>query len=99
MPHQSLTEQIRRALGGTATPMAAELALHAVIQAISAGLKEDGAVRLSRFGTFELRRVRPRRLRLPHSGAVHELPIRTVIRFHPSPVPARLAEQNNLASE
>lgn len=89
MKHQPLTEKIRRALGGTATPMAAELALDAVIRAISAGLKEDGVVRLSHFGTFALRQVKPRRLKLPRNGAVQELPLRTVIRFHPSPTLAR----------
>ncbi len=86
MNRQSLTEEIRRALGGTATPMAAELALDAVIRSIAAGLREEGTVRLSHFGTFELRQAQPRRLRLPHNGALLELPQRTVIRFHPSPL-------------
>lgn len=85
MNRRELLEQIRHKLGGTATPMAAELALDAVVQAISDGLQQDGTVRLARFGTFEIREARERRLSLPHNGKELTLPGRTVLRFHPTP--------------
>lgn len=76
---------IRDSLGGTATQGAAYLALQAVVHAIRDGLKEDGEVKLARFGTFRLKDVAPRRLILPGSGKSMELPRRQVLRFIPSP--------------
>ena len=84
IPHKDLLESIRGKLGGTATPMAAELALQAVAQAIRDGLREDGEVRLARFGTFRLRTCKPRRLLLPRTGEAATLPERTQLRFTPS---------------
>ncbi len=95
MNRRALLEEVRRALGGTATPMAAELALDAVIHSISAGLKEDGVVRLAHFGTFELSRKQPRHLTLPHNGESLILPERTVIRFRPSPAGKRSESEKN----
>lgn len=85
MNRRELQESVRQALGGTATAMAAELAIDAVVRAISDGLKEDGCVRLAHFGTFEQSRKQPRRLTLPHNGKPLTLPERTVIRFRPAP--------------
>lgn len=85
MNRKHLQESVRKALGGTATPMAAELATEAVVRAIADGLREDGVVRLAHFGTFELSRKQPRHLTLPHNGESLILPERTVIRFRPSP--------------
>lgn len=85
MHRHELEERIREALGGTATRYAAELALDAVIRAIREGLREDGAVKLARFGTFRLVRRAPRRLTLPRSGEPHQLPERTELRFTPAP--------------
>lgn len=84
IPHKDLIESIRAKLGGTATPMAAELALRAVAQAVRDGLREDGEVRLAKFGTFKLKTCKPRRLLLPRTGEAHTLPERTVLRFTPS---------------
>ncbi len=88
-----LTERIRRALGGTATPGAAELALASVTAAITEGLLEDGEVRLAGFGTFRLRERAPRRLLLPGSGTPMQLPRRCVACFTPSPATTLPAEQ------
>ena len=85
MNRKQLHESVRQALGGTATAMAAELAIDAVVRAISDGLKKDGIVRLAHFGTFERSRKQPRRLTLPHNGEPLTLQERTVIRFRPSP--------------
>ena len=57
MNKKQLLEHIRLALGGTATQSAAELALQAVTRAIQDGLREDGEVKLARFGTFRMRQV------------------------------------------
>lgn len=78
-------ERIREALGGTATRYAAEMALNAVIRAVRDGLKEDGEVKLARFGTFRLVPCAARKLRLPRSGEEYTLPPRTELRFTPAP--------------
>ncbi len=95
MNHLSITECVRRALGGTATPGAAELALAAVTSAITDALVEDGQLRLAGFGTFRLRERAPRRLLLPGSGTPALLPRRRVICFSASPsttLPGKQAE-------
>lgn len=85
MRRKQLLENIRRALGGTATQNAAELALNAVTQAIRDGMREDEEVKLAKFGSFRLKQVRERRLLLPHNGQSLTLPPRKVLRFIPSP--------------
>lgn len=84
MTHQQLLEQIREALGGTATHSAAELALRAVTAAIRDGLAEDGEVKLAGFGTFRRKSVAARRIIHPRSGESLRLPPRSVLRFIPS---------------
>ena len=84
MNRKGLQEHIRTALGGTATAMAAELALDAVLQSICDGLNEDGEVRLARFGTFRFKTRRARRLLLPRSGESRTLPEREVLVFTPT---------------
>lgn len=85
MRRKQLLENIRRALGGTATQNAAELALNAVTQAIRDGMREDEEVKLAKFGSFRLKQVRERRLLLPHNGQSLTLPPRKVLRFIPAP--------------
>ena len=93
MNRRELLELIREALGGTATHSAADLALSAVIRAIQDGLREDGEVKLARFGTFRLRNVAARRLLLPGSGRAMELPARKVLRFVPPSTPRPAKKQ------
>ena len=81
MNRRQLLELIRQALEGTATQSAAELALDAVVRAIQDGLREDGEVKLARFGSFRMRRVAARRLLIPGSGTPMQLPEREVLRF------------------
>lgn len=85
MNRRGLEEAVRTALGGTATHMAAELAVEAVLRSITDGLCTDGEVRLARFGTFKIKQRRPRQLTLPRSGAPHLLPERCVLTFTASP--------------
>lgn len=82
MNRASFQELVRRQLGGTATPMAAQLALDAVLQGIRDGLKQDGEVKLARFGTFRVRRRASRKLLLPGSQTSIQLPERNVITFN-----------------
>ncbi len=89
----SIAERVRQALGGTATPGAAELALASVTAAITEGLLEDGEVRLARFGTFRLRERAPRRLLLPGTRTPMQLPRRMAASFSPSPATTLPAEQ------
>ena len=78
---QELQELVRRQLGGTATPMAAQLALDAVLRGIRSGLLEDGEVKLARFGSFRVQERATRRLLLPGSGKAMQLPVRKVVTF------------------
>lgn len=79
MNRHGLQELVRQQLGGTATPMAAQLALNAVLQAITDGLRLDGEVRIVRFGTFRVQERAARRLLLPGSGREHILPPRKTV--------------------
>lgn len=81
MNRRGLQELVRSQLGGTATPMAAQLALDAVLQAITDGLKTDGQVKLARFGTFSVRQRAPRTLLLPGTEKKHRIPQRLVVTF------------------
>lgn len=85
MKKKDLLAEIQRALGGTATRGAAEMALGATLRAIRAGLLEDGEVKLAGFGSFRMQRVAARRVLLPGSGRSMQLPQREVVRFVPSP--------------
>ena len=84
MNRNDLQELVRQQLGGTATPMAAQLALDAVLQAIGQGLARDGEVRLAKFGTFRVNQRAPRHLLLPGSRQSFTLPQRLVIQFKSS---------------
>lgn len=77
----TLQELVRQQLGGTATPMAAQIALDAVLHGIRSGLLEDGEVKLARFGTFQVRQRARRRLLLPGNQTSMELPERSVVTF------------------
>lgn len=81
MNKTELQELVRQHLGGTATPMAAQLALHAVLRAIRDGLHQDGEVRIARFGTFKVQKRAPRRLLLPGSSQSMTLPARHTVTF------------------
>ncbi len=80
-----ITERVRQALGGTATPEAAELAITAVTNAITEGLEEDGEVRLANFGVLRIVERAPRRLKLFGSIIPSILPQRRVISFKAAP--------------
>ena len=81
MNRQGLQELVRQKLGGTATPMAAQLALDAVLRAITDGLNQDSEVRIARCGTFRVQQRAPRRLLIPGTGKEHILPKRRVVTF------------------
>ena len=81
MNRAALQELVRQKLGGTATPMAAQLALDAVLRAIADGLNQDSEVRIARFGTFRVQQRAPRRLLIPGTGKEHILPERRVVTF------------------
>ncbi len=85
MNQANITKRIQKALGGTATPGAAEHALEAVTNACIDALVEDGKLRLAGFGTFQLCDRAPRQLRLPSTGEPAQLPQRQVITFKDSP--------------
>lgn len=94
MNRNGLLNNIQKALGGTATRMAAELALDAVVLSLREGLLRDGHVRLARFGSFRLRTRAPRRLLLPGTEREMLLPVRRVLCFMPSPQCRRVKEKS-----
>ncbi len=84
MKQAQFMQLVRKALGGTATQSAAELAVDAVVRAIRDGLQEDGEVRLARFGTWRVRKCQARRLLNPRTGEAMQLPERSELRFSPA---------------
>lgn len=82
MNRQHLQELVRQQLGGTATPMAAELALNAVLHSIKEGLLQDGSVKLAHFGTFHIQQRAARRLLLPGSKKEMMLKPRHTVSFN-----------------
>lgn len=84
MKNKDLLAEVQRALGGTATLGAAEMALGATLRAIRAGLLEDGEVKLAGFGSFRMKEVAPRRVQVPGEQRFLTLPQRRVVRFSPS---------------
>lgn len=81
MTKSELNDRIRKALGGTATPMAAALALDAVLRSIQEGLVEDGKVHISDFGQFQLSRTRARRFTNPRNGLEQQIKERATVKF------------------
>lgn len=59
---------IKAKTGGFESKAAAERAVEALIEGISAGLKKDGKVQLIGFGTFEVRKRKARTGRNPQTG-------------------------------
>ncbi len=55
MNKAELIDSIQNALGKEATKRAAEEALNAVLDCISAGVKKDGKVQIVGFGTFAVK--------------------------------------------
>lgn len=92
---EQLIEAVRLKLGGTATSGAAELALGTVLRALTDGLRRDGEVRLSGFGSFRIKERAARRLLLPGSDTAMRLPARRIVAFTPSP---RLQSRSAAAS-
>lgn len=85
MIKQELRDRIRTALGGTATPMAASLALDAVLRSIQEGLAEDGKVHLSGFGTFSLQTLPERRITNPRHGREQLIAEHAHVKFKAAP--------------
>lgn len=85
MTKEELKDRIRLALGGTATPMAAALALDAVLRSIQEGLEEDGKVHLSNFGTFTLKQMPERRINNPRNGLTQVIAAHKHINFKAAP--------------
>lgn len=80
-----LRDRIRKALGGTATPMAASLALDAVLRSIQEGLAEDGRVHLSGFGAFEVAALKERLMLTPHHQSKQLIAARRHVKFKAAP--------------
>ncbi len=85
MKRQQIIDEVRAALGGTATAGAAEFALSAVVASIREGLQRDGAVKLAGFGSFRVHEQAERAVRHPKTGALCTVPAQKVVKFRPSP--------------
>lgn len=78
-----LVTQLERALG--TSHHRADVILNAVLDAIEAGLRRGKTVTLTGFGTFTVRKRRPRRTISIGSGRALLIPARKVAHFTPSP--------------
>lgn len=94
---RDFTQTVQEALGGTATPAAAQDAIKCVFTAIRMGLLEDREVKIARFGSFRLKTVRERSLLLPGTQQKIRLPRRRVVRFHVSPLLRATCGQKTLS--
>jgi len=68
MNKAELIESVQDALGKDATKRAAEDALSAVLESISAGVRSSNKVQIIGFGTFELKNRAARMGRNPKTG-------------------------------
>jgi len=81
MNKAQLVELVQKQLGKQASKAAAERAVDAVTQAISAGIRDKGEVQLVGFGTFRRRERNPRQGRNPATGAAIQIPASKTVRF------------------
>ena len=82
MNRAELAEIVARALGNT-SKAAADRAIGAVLGAIQRGLKKEQKVTLVGFGTFQVRRRRPREGRDPRNGKPIRIPASRTVAFKP----------------
>ncbi len=85
MNRAGLIECVREALGGSATKMAATLALDAVLRSIQEGLAEDGEVRLAGFGQFQMKQCAAKTVCHPKTGVLCPVEARSRVHFKASP--------------
>ena len=79
-----LTDAIVRDIG--LTRQESSHLLDRVLELISESLEKDGAVKLSRFGNFNVRRKAAREGRNPKTGIEATISARKVVTFKPSPM-------------
>ena len=78
-----LTDAIVREIG--LTRQESSHLLDRVLEMISESLEDEGAVKLSRFGNFNVRRKAAREGRNPKTGIQATISARKVVTFNPSP--------------
>jgi nucleoid DNA-binding protein len=78
------TPELKDAAGGAVPP---------AFEAVAAVLLKKGRADIDGFGTFELRKRKPRVARNPRTGARIELPAKVVVKFKPARALKRQAEQ------
>lgn len=79
-----LTDAIVREVG--LTRQESSHLLDRMLEMISENLEQDGAVKLSRFGNFNVRRKAAREGRNPKTGIQATISARKVVTFKPSPM-------------
>ncbi len=79
-----LIESVQEALGEDTSKKAAEEAVKAVLDSISAGVQKDGSVQLLGFGTFEVRSRAARTGRNPKTGEAIKIAASKTVGFKPS---------------
>lgn len=77
-----LVEHVAEELGESRA--SAERAVKAVLGSIVTGVKSDGAVAISGFGTFSRKARAARRGRNPRTGEEMEIPASTTVGFKPA---------------
>jgi DNA-binding protein HU-beta len=77
-----LIDRVAEELGGSRAM--AERAVKAVLGSISSGVKQDGSVAITGFGTFSRKERRSRRGCNPQTGESMEIPASTTVGFKPA---------------
>lgn len=81
MNKADLIDQVKASLGNECSKAHAERAVNSVLSSIGAGLKNDKAVQLVGFGTFQVKERPPRSYRNPRTGEMMEVGPKTTVGF------------------
>ncbi|MCH2162952.1 MAG: HU family DNA-binding protein [Phycisphaerales bacterium] len=77
-----LVQHVAEELGGSR--VSADRAVKAVLDSIMHGVKVDGSVSITGFGTFSRKSRAPRRGRNPRTGELMNIPASTTVSFKPA---------------
>lgn len=83
MNKAQLIDEVQKALGEDCTRSYAERALNSVLECISRGLKNDSAVQLTGFGTFQVKSRAARTVRNPQTKEPMQVPASKTVGFKP----------------
>src|SRR5688572_30794507 len=87
MTKADLVEQVAEAIGPGITKKDCALVVDGLLNAIKNAMADHEHIAIRGFGTFKVRKRRPRMARNPRTGDAAEVPARAVPIFRPSKAP------------